>query len=96
MFHVLVHVNKLTGRYHDSNFRLGELSKNAKRPHFLWVSRPKPVARPEIMENVQMLLNLDRPFRKTSDIHLISCIESIVYEPKITWFQYELRTPPGA
>ena len=50
MFHVLVHVNKPAVRYHDSNFWFVELSKNTKRPHFLWVSRPKPVAKPEIMK----------------------------------------------
>ena len=93
MFHVLVHVNKLAVRYHDSNFRFVELSKNTKRPHFLWVSRPKPVAKPEIMENAQMLLNSDRPFRKTSDFHLISCIESTAYEQKIMWFQANSLTP---
>ena len=60
LFHVLVHVNKLAVRYHDSNFRFVELSKNTKRPHFLWVSRPKPVAKPEIRENDEMMFNSDR------------------------------------
>ena len=96
MFHVLVHVNKLTGRYHDSNFRFVELSKNTKRPHFLWVSRPKPVAKPEIRENDKMMFNSDRPSRKTSNLRLISFIWETAYDPKITWFQPEPRTPSHA
>ena len=74
MFHVLVHVNKLAKRYYDSNFRFVELSKNTKRPHFLWVSRPKPVAKPEIMKNDKMMLNSDQSYRTTINFQLISCI----------------------
>ena len=96
MFHVLVHVNKLAVRYHDSNFRFVELSKNAKRPHILQDSRQKPVPKLEIMENVKMLLNSDQPFRKTSNFHLISCMGSAANEPKIMSFQPEPLTPTNA
>ena len=96
MFRVLVHVNKLAVRYYDSNFRFVELSKNTKRPHFLWVSRPKPVPKPEIRENDEMVFISERPSRKTSDFHPISCIRGTRYDPKSVWFQYELRTPTGA
>ena len=96
MFHVLVHVNKLAARYHDSNFRFVELSKNTKRPHFLWVSRPKPVPKPEIRENDEMMFNSDRPSRKISNFHLISFICKTAYDPKIMWFQPEPLTPSHA
>ena len=96
MFLVLVHVNKLAVRYHDSNFRFVELSKNTKRPHFLWVSRPKPVLKPEIRENDEMMFNSDRWSRKTSDFHPISCIRGTRYDPKSMWFQYEMSIPTGA
>ena len=96
LLHFLFHVIKLAERYHDSNFRFVELSKNTKRPHFLWVSRPKPVPKPEIRENDEMMVNSDRWSRKTSDFHPISCIRGTRYNPKSTWFQYQLHTPTGA
>ena len=96
MLYVLIHVNKLTVRYHDSNFRFVELSKNAKRPHILRDSRLKPVAKLEIMENTKMLLYSDQPFRKTSNLHLISCMGSAANKPKIMLFQPEPLIPTNA
>ena len=57
VFHVLVHVNKRTERYHNSNIRFVELSENAKRPHVLWISPQNLSLEPKLWKVTKLSLN---------------------------------------